>query len=296
MMNKCVSIIDIGSNSIKLLVANKNGILLDSIRGMRIGEGISEQKFIIKKDVIKRNIQAIKELLEEAKPFEPDFTIITGTSAVRDAENSEEFSQELKKATGLNLRILSGEEEAAIIAKGVATDPNVKGFNEFCLFDLGGGSLECIHYQNTKLIYAESFPLGVVRLTEKYISHPSKPILMKDLLPIKELIEKEITHFPITGIPLIASGGGLSTAKNILKTGSIIKLSDLEDLLYKLSSITVDERINNFHIPEFRADVMPAALIIIITLAKKAECSTIIHSSFNLRFGLAEEILNSTTS
>lgn len=292
-MNKCVSIIDIGTNSIKLLVANQQGTLLDDIRGVRIGEGIGEKKFTIKKEVIQRNIEAIKELLTQAKPFNPDLTIITGTSAVRDAENSQEFSKELKQATGLDLRILSGEEEATIIAKGIATDPNVKDFNEFCLFDLGGGSLECIHYKNKKLLYTHSFPLGIVRLTEKFITNPTKPIPLQELLPIKALIEKEIPHFPLKDIPLIASGGGLSTAKNILKTGSIIKINDLENLLIKLSNITVEERINSYHIPPFRADVMPTALIIILTLAKKADCQTIIHSSFNLRFGLAKEFLKS---
>lgn len=290
-MNKCISIIDIGSNSIKLLVASENGILLDDIRGVRIGECIGEKKFTIKTEVIHRNINAIKELLAQAKPFNPDLTVITGTSAVRDAENSQEFSQELKKATGLDLRILTGEEEATIIAKGVATDPNVKDFNEFCLFDLGGGSLECIHYKNKKLLYAHSFPLGVVRLTEQFIANPELPIPLQELLPIKALIEKEIPHFPLKKIPLVASGGGLSTAKNILKTGSTLKVSDLEDLLAKLSKLTVEERINSYNIPPFRADVMPTALIIILTLAKKADCHAIIHSSFNLRFGLVQEIL-----
>lgn len=292
-MNKCVSIIDIGSNSIKLLVANAEGILLDDIRGVRIGEGISENNFTLKKPAIERNIQAIKELLAKAAPFKPDVTLITGTSAVRDAKNSDEFRQELKKATGLDLQILSGEEEAKIIAKGIATDPNIKSFNEFCLFDLGGGSLECIHYKNQELLYVHSFPLGIVRLTEKYISNPLQPIPIQELIPIKTLIEKEIPNFPLKGIPLVASGGGLSTAKNILKKSSILQINDLEELLYKISALSSPERINIYNIPSFRADVMPTALMIIITLAKKADCEAIIHSSFNLRFGLAQEIIDS---
>lgn len=290
-MNKSVAIIDIGTNSIKLLVANSQGTLLNAIRGVRIGEGIGEKKFTLKKEVIQRNINAIKELLTEAEPFKPAATLITGTSALRDAENAQEFREELKTATGLDLRILTGEEEARIIAKGIATDPNVKPFNEFSLFDLGGGSLECIHYKNKKLAFVHSFPLGIVRLTEKYITNPSGKINFEELLYIKKVIEQEVTHFPLKGIPLVASGGGLSTAKNILQKGPILHINDLEELLVKLSNCTVQERIHSYNVPEYRADVMPTALMIIITLANKADCKEIIYSSFNLRFGLAEEML-----
>lgn len=292
-MNKCVAIIDIGTNSIKLLVANRQGVLLNAIRGVRIGEGIGEKKFIIKKDVIKRNINAIKELLSETEPFKPNVTLITGTSALRDAENAQEFRQELKVATGLDLCILSGEEEATIISKGIVTDPQVKALEEFSLFDLGGGSLECMHYKHKQLMFADSFPLGMVRLTEKYITNPRGKINPEELVHIKILIEEELTHFPIKAIPLVGSGGGLSSAKNILKTGNILKIDDLEDLLVKLANITAQERIKLYDIPQFRADIMPTALIIIITLAKKANCKEIIYSSFNLRFGLAQEIFQS---
>ncbi|PWU05546.1 MAG: hypothetical protein C5B43_03160 [Verrucomicrobia bacterium] len=297
-MNKCVAIIDIGTNSIKLLVANQERTLLDTIRGSRIGEGIAQKKFIISKPIIERNIQAIHELLNEAEAFKPDHVIITGTSAVRDAENSKEFCQEVKKATGYDVRVLSGEEEATIIAKGVATDPNVEAFNEFCHFDLGGGSLECIHYQNqpeSRVLFAESYPLGIVRLTEKFITNPAIKIPQKELLRVQDFIEEELPNFPIKNLPLVATGGGLSTTKNILKTGPILHLNDLEDLLNILSNITVEERIAVYQIPTFRADVMPTALMIIITLAKKANAKSIIHSSFNLRYGLAEEYFRSTS-
>lgn len=297
-MNNRVAIIDIGSNSIKLLVASKAGTLFEDIRGVRIGEGIGESKegFNIKAEVIQKNVTAIKELFEEAQHFKPDLNIITGTSAVRDALNSADFCKKVQEATGVTVRVLSGEEEALIIAKGVATDPNIQVHKEFCLFDLGGGSLECIHYKAGKILLAQSLSLGIVRLTEKYITNPLEAVSNAQLQKIKEIIENEVTNFPIKGVPLVGTGGGLSTAKNILKTDSIIKITDLEDLLDKLSKITVVQRIREYKIPAFRADLMPVALTIIITLAHKANANAIIHSSFNLRFGLAEEALENMHS
>lgn len=292
-MNKRAAIIDIGTNSVKLLVASKEANLFEDIRGVRIGEGLGEGNagFNIKEEVIQRNVAAIKELFEEAQQFKPDLNIITGTSAVRDAINGKEFCDRIQEATGIEVRILSGEEEARIIAKGVATDPNIPIHEEFCLFDLGGGSLECIHYKKGKISLAQSLPLGIVRLTEKYIAHPAGRVSEIELGKIRDIIETEIKNFPIPGMTLVGTGGGLSTTKHILKTGSVLKVRDLEDLLKKLSAITVEDRIKEYNIPAFRADVMPTALAIIITLAKKAKADEIIHSDFNLRFGLAEEAL-----
>lgn len=288
---KTVSIIDIGSNSIKLLVANKSGILKEDFRGSRIGEGISEKNFIIKEEVIERNIAAIVELWEEAKLYNPDLTIITGTSAVRDALNRDEFCLRVKEATGVAVKILTGEEEALTIAHGVATDPHVKGYDEFCLFDIGGGSLECIHYKDGKVLLAKSLPLGIVRLTEKYISDPSLPVPESEIQKIMEVVDEAVGDFPIKGIPLVGSGGGFSEAKKILNKDSVLELIDLEELLIKLSSIGMQERITEYKILPFRADVMPTALAIIIALARKGEAKEIIHSHFSLRFGLAAEVL-----
>lgn len=291
-MPKTVSIIDIGSNSIKLLVANKSGALKEDFRGARIGEGISEKNFIIKEDVIQRNIAAIIELLKEAKPYHPDLTIITGTSAVRDALNREEFCKRVEEATGFPVKILSGEEEALTIACGVKTDPKVQAYSEFCHFDIGGGSLECIHYKNGEVLLAMSLPLGIVRLTEKYIKDPTQPIPLFEIQRVMRVIDESVHDFPIKGIPLIGSGGGFSEAKKILKKNSVLQVSDLEELLSNLSSIGMQERMSQYNIPAFRADVMPSALAIIIALANKANAKEIIHSRFSLRFGLAAQALN----
>lgn len=286
-----VAIIDIGSNSIKLLVANKLGYLKEDFRGSRIGQGISETNFIIKEDVIQRNITAIVELLNEAKPYHPDLTIITGTSAVRDALNREEFCERVKKTTGISVKILTGEEEARTIAQGVATDPNLKAYKEFCHFDIGGGSLECIHYKNGDLLLTNSLPLGIVRLTEKYIPDPIGPISIHEIKTIMDVVGQAVHNFPTKTVPLIGSGGGFSEAINILNKGPTLQLTDLEDLLNKLASISMQERISQYKILPFRADVMPTALAIIITLAKKAEAKEITYSHFSLRFGLAAQAL-----
>lgn len=287
-----VCIIDIGSNSIKLLVANKLGALKEDFRGSRIGEGISDDNFIIKEPVIQKNITAILELLEVAKAYHPDLTIITGTSAVRDALNRDEFCQRVLEATGVPVKILSGEEEALTIARGIATDPKLKHFKEFCHFDIGGGSLECIHYKDNAVLFAASYPLGIVRLTEKYISDPKQPIPQAEIETVMRVIDQSVGNFPIKDIPLIGSGGGFSQAKKLLNKDSVLTVNDLKNLMNRLAAIGIEDRINKYHIPIFRADVMPTALAIIIALANKAEAKEVVHSHFALRFGLAAQALD----
>lgn len=287
---KTIAVIDIGTNSIKLLVANKLTPLHTAVRGTRIGQGIGKEGFLISEEALARNVQAISELFAEAHRFHPEKTVIVGTSAIRDALNADLFRQKIKAETGIEVQTLSGEEEATLIAKGVATDPNLTGINEFSLFDLGGGSLECIHYKDKTILSAISLPLGIVRLTEQFIKNPKKPIPQQELQQVIDFIKKEIGHFPIKNIPLIATGGALSTTRSALNKGPLLTKTDLEQFMQTLSSITMQERIEKFNIPPYRADLMPTALAIILAIISKTNANEIIHSHYNLRYGIVSEL------
>ena len=95
-MSNKVAIIDIGSNTIKLLVANKMGSVHEGIRGARIGEGIGQEGFTLKEEAITRNVDSVVELLEEAKAYHPEETVIVATSAVREARNGNVFCEKIK--------------------------------------------------------------------------------------------------------------------------------------------------------------------------------------------------------
>ena len=97
-----------------------------------------------------RGMGAIRELLDEASNFSPTKTILVATSAVRDAKNGAQFREKILKATGKTIRILTGDEEATLIGRGLVCDPALSQLSDFYVFDLGGGSLECLAFKGRK--------------------------------------------------------------------------------------------------------------------------------------------------
>lgn len=290
-MPHTISIIDIGSNSAKVLVINEFGNLYEDTIGTRLGEGMSQDKYAILPEAMERTIKAVTELREKAKQFNPIKTFIVATQAIREAKNGEEFCDKIKSKIGVEVKTLTGQEEAKYIARGVASDPHLRGHKEFCMFDIGGGSLECVYYKDGDCVSAESFPFGAVRLTEQYISNPKGIVAAAEIKKIMHLIEESLHGFPHRGMPLIGTGGSLATARKALHKEAYLSVSDLKKLQETLCSIDMEERISKYGIPRYRADLMPAALAIALALADKGGAKEIVHSYLNLRFGLAAKLL-----
>jgi len=142
----------------------------------RIGAGISRANPLLTREAMERGIAAICELLAEASRFSVGRTILVATSAVREAINGAEFCRRVRDATGHDIRILTGAEEAGYIGRGLACDPALAGLRDFYVFDLGGGSLECLAFRDRRVVGTASLPLGCVRLTEQFVANPALPI------------------------------------------------------------------------------------------------------------------------
>src|SRR5512141_847533 len=130
MPSPSVAIIDIGSNSIKVLVAERTTdgrvhALASKTIDARISAGISRATPRLMDEGMSRGVNAVRELTAFAAPFRPEKTTVVATSAVRDAENGETFRGLIKSATGHEVRILSGDEEANLIGRGLTCDPSL---------------------------------------------------------------------------------------------------------------------------------------------------------------------------
>jgi exopolyphosphatase/guanosine-5'-triphosphate,3'-diphosphate pyrophosphatase len=172
-----VAVIDIGSNSIKLLVASRDAegriaTLASRTLDARISAGISQEAPELTEESMQRGIGAIRELLAVAAPLSSRQTILVATSAVRDAVNGQVFRERVRQATGQAIRLLSGEEEANLIGRGLTCDPALADLRDFYVFDLGGGSLECLAFRDRRIEQAVSLQLGCVRLTEQFVRDP----------------------------------------------------------------------------------------------------------------------------
>jgi exopolyphosphatase / guanosine-5'-triphosphate,3'-diphosphate pyrophosphatase len=172
------AVIDVGTNSVKLLVADVAGRdvkpVLEESRQTRLGKGFYESHRL-QPEAVARTAEAVWEFAEIARDKSAVSVRVIATSAARDAVNAADLTTAIERASGLRTEIISGAREAAWVFQGVATDPELARL-PLLLLDVGGGSTEFILGHGAKKSYARSFPIGTVRLLEKFPYHdPPSP-------------------------------------------------------------------------------------------------------------------------
>ncbi len=310
-MRARVGIIDIGSNSIKALVAERGPgrfgleIVHEHTLEVRISKGISRENPSLAEDRIQAGIRAVEELWRECVGLGAGDNIrIVATSAVRSAGNGVRFMEGIAEATGCMAEILSGEEEAEGIALGVRTDPAIGDiYDNFTVFDLGGGSLELIRFERGEVRFRTSLPLGSVRLTERFFSQPELPLPAEEQEALAGHVRASIEAGAVDPRPpLIGCSGGLAALRHCLAeagveddtdTAMVFKRSTIEGLKERVNSQPIAERISRSLIPAARADIFPAALLTFSVVMELAGAVELIHSFHNLRYGLAWSLLRS---
>jgi len=310
MPSPSVAVIDIGSNTIKLLVATRDptgGLqaLTSETIDARISAGISRAQPCLSEEGMTRGLAAVRELLTAAVPFSPTQTALVATSAVRDAVNGAEFRERVRAATGHDIRILSGDEEANLIGRGLTSDPALAPLRDFYVFDLGGGSLECLAFRARQVTQALSLPLGCVRLTERFVADIATPFSAEARAAVAGYTERTLREsgfrFDLASHDAVFTGGSLTTAraiaglaegKPLAETAPVVTVAMLERILAQVAALPLAERRAQIAgLPAARADVFPAALATMIAVAGIAGVSAFHHSFHNLRYGIAEELI-----
>jgi exopolyphosphatase/guanosine-5'-triphosphate,3'-diphosphate pyrophosphatase len=301
------AVIDIGSNTIKVLVASKTDsvstpiLLKTKTIEARISKGISRTNPMLTSEAMQRGLSAVKDLLQEASVFNPTHILLVATSAVRDAQNGADFRDLILKETGHPVHILTGDEEATGIGQGLLCDPNLKDLTHFMVFDLGGGSLECLNFVDRKITHQVSLPLGCVRLTELFVKDSTIAFNAHKAVHDHVVNTVQVSGFRFNPQSVaIGTGGTLTTARLILasKEGKTldnysprISLTQLKTLHQELSGLSLKDRLSTPGLPQGRADVFPVALQTLISLAELGKFETYHHSLFNLRWGLVAKLL-----
>ena len=302
-----VAVIDIGSNSIKILVAQRDAAgrlqaLKSKTLDARISAGISKDKPVLSEEGMARGLAAIRELLADCAAFSPAKIILVATSAVRDAGNGPDFRARVKAATGQEIRILTGDEEANFIGRGLTSDPALAELRDFYVFDLGGGSLECLSFRDRKTTQGLSLQLGCVRMTERFIKDPSAPLAATEAtalaLHVRDELKRSGFRFAITAPAAVFTGGTMSSVRAIKgarhgltleETPAIVGVDTMSALLDELAPLDLAARKQLAGLPPGRADVFPAALVTMLTVADYAHIDRFHHSLHNLRWGVAAE-------
>ena len=231
-------------------------------------------------------------------------TKVVATEALRRLSNADVLIERIRKDLGILIEVISGSQEASYIARGLVTDPTISSLTEFHAIDLGGGSLEIMKVVNGKPQDINSLPLGAVVLAEKFLGNLSSKPLGGDILAMQNYISEKLRDDAFLNaqecVHLVGTGGSIVFLRKLIcseyniefLSHSNLGLSDIEKITYQVNSLSLNERVVQFDkLPRDRADVFPAALIVVLELMKFLKLANLTHSFHNLRYGFAEELL-----
>lgn len=283
--------IDIGSNAIRMLIANainNNGYIFFSKNSLvrlpiRLGNDTFTFGYISKKN-IKRLLEAIKAFKLIMKIHNVIDYSAYATSAMREAKNGIDVVELIKNKSGIKIELIDGEREAKLTSS-LNLYKNFRKDINFLFVDVGGGSTEFSIIHNGKRVVEKSFKIGTVRNLNKTIS---------DLLwdNIKKWITDQTKKFK--KLSILGTGGNINKIHKITSTEDEkpINYRTLNLLYKKMSELTYDQRITNYQLNPDRADVILPALKIYLLAMKWSKSSEIFVPKKGLTDAMIEELYN----
>lgn len=278
--------IDIGSNAARLLIndviegpqGKAEFVKLSLVRvPLRLGFDVFE-KGEISQDKIEmfiKTLQSYKLLLEvyDVKHF-----MAAATSAMRDAANSKQILDRIKKETGLEIKVISGDEEASYIYESHVAE-NLSSNETYLYIDVGGGSTELTLFSDGRLVTKQSFNIGTIRLLKNQVTEEHWD-------EMKKFIKQKTSGYH--HLTAIGSGGNINKIFSLSKRkeGRPLPLELLRNYYKEFSSLSVAQRISLYGLREDRADVIVPALLIYINVMRWADADDIFVPKIGLADGL----------
>lgn len=297
-MTERVAIIDLGSNSARLIVMTiyHNGaynLVYNQKEAVRLSEGMAETG-LLSNHAMWRAIGTLKVFAHMCELNNVDKILAVATAAVRNAKNGAEFLDLVHKHTGIPLKSISGEEEARLGYIGIINTIDV---DDALLFDLGGGSTEVTLVRDRQAVKVFSLPFGAVNLTEKFGAHDK--ISDSQVVAMREYVVNHMEKLPWLkrlGLPIVGVGG---TARNIAKMDQKQKnypfpkvhnyrlgLIAFEELWRGLTKTNLTQRRKYPGLSSERADIIVAGTTIVKSLVDISQASNMIISGCGVREGL----------
>jgi len=289
-----VAAVDLGSNSTRLLVADvDDGRLSEIVRRLtitKLGEGVDERRRLLPVPITRvRN--CLVEYRRELESLGAERTLAIATSAVRDAENGEAFLGEIEWGYGFTTRLLDGDEEAELMARGVLAGRGTP--DDTLLVDIGGGSTELVHVSHGAVASSTSLDVGCVRLTERFLrSDPPAPrellsaaMEVRGLLPVLE--PSSAIGVAGTVTTLAALDLGLAEYDPVRTHGHVISREAAENWLARLAGMPLAERLDVPAMESGRAPVIVAGALILREILEAYGLSGIEASESDILQGAA---------
>jgi len=300
-----VATIDIGTNTVLLLVAEGDGgrgdlrAVVERATITRLGEGV-DRTHRLAPAAIARTVECIADYGRSVRDLGVELAAVVGTSAMRDASGGEEIRAAVRAHLGVDARVISGEEEARLTFRGALSGLTTSDA-ELAVFDIGGGSTEVVlgrREQGRHVIsWAHSFDVGSVRLTERH---------GEDRAAIQRAVREVFASVP----PLPASGGPVGIAGTMTTLaavsmqlvpydgarvhGHVMTRPELGAVLDRMAALDVESRRRMPGMEPKRADVIVAGGVIAMSLLDRWGAASVRISDRGVRWGLAEELADLT--
>jgi len=302
---RCLAALDVGTNSIRLLVVSVRPedhsftVVSDRKEVVRLGEG-EYARNLMTPEAMDRAATVISRFAEVARGFGAEEILAVATSAVREAENRDIFLERVRRESGLDVRVISGVEEARLVYLGVAAGLTLDG-QKALFMDVGGGSTELAVGDRLKHDLLESLKLGTIRLTNRFLGDGSRPVSRKKYALLQEYVRAVAVHAvrKVTSAGFDLMVGSSGTAVNLGEMVAAargerpatmrrytITLREIQRIREALCRLPLEERRKVPGIKPERADIMVAGVAVIETLMQETGSEELQISEQGLRDGL----------
>ncbi len=293
-----IAIIDIGSNSARLVISHiyKNGaynMVYNQKEALRLSQK-TDKKGNLTQQAFNDTIETMKSFAYMCNLYHADRIIAVATAAIRNAANGAELTRLVEKETGLSLHIITGNTEAYISYLGVI---NTLPYQSGIIFDLGGGSTELIYFHERKILESVSVPIGAVNTTAMFNTRST--ITASAFSDLSFFLRTRLSEYPWLRqpkLPLIGVGGTARTIGKIhQRSGNYpttkihnykLSLQAFRSIFTRLRSTSLEERRKISGLSSDRADIIIAGAGIINALFEVTGSKQLITSGCGLREGL----------
>lgn len=298
-MNDYCAAIDFGTNTARLLIAERSSTGITPIRVerevVRLGGGFTDE-YGLSVEARERGLSCLNRFSRVISDYGVKNVRASATSAVRDAVNGRQFVDEVLRGTGINLVVIDGDEEARLTLKGVLSGLDSKG-GALVVLDVGGGSTEFTVSVHGVPVFIKSMPIGVVRLTEGFCTTVEMTGRVRYVI---DQLEKELTSAGIHvagDFELVGTAGTATTIAAIkLEMGDYdyrkvnnftVSKGDVSEIFQRLSRLTPQERLSITGLEKGREDLIIAGLVITTSVMDRFGFDRLKVSDFGLLEGLA---------
>lgn len=277
--------IDIGSNAARMQISSvlkhADSISFKKVEyirfPLRLGLEVFREGYISanKEKEILKLLQAYKLLMEL---HQVDDYMMLATSAMRDAKNGRAIAAKVKETLGLELQIISGDQESEFVNKGLLRILDDKNYLHI---DVGGGSTEITLFSQKKPIVSKSFEIGSIRLLEKTVTDDSWQ-------EMRQWVEKNIKD-AVPKLTAVGIGGNINKILELSKKKTkSLTIKEIEEVVQRLSKFSIEELINELELNPDRADVIAPASNVYLSVMKWAKIKEILIPGLGLKDGIME--------